>query len=518
MKTSVPNRPYSNDTQRPAATHRVVVTGLGAVTPLGFSPESMLESFRTGNAPFRASAVLPRAACCPVCHFDAATATRGWRHRRYLSRGGLFALASALEAAQDAGWGANAPEGAALITAAGPNLDIMADFPRAGHPLHNIAPTDSEKPGLDTLRPETFLSDTLPSATSRPGTLRPDTPQPGTLPSAASRPVPECASDTPHTAGLDHDGLDALWLLRWLPNTAASAIAQRLGIHGEGLVVGTACAAGLQALGEAYRRVRYGYAPCALAAAGDSRLSEGGMLGYARADALWRSKADTSGGITPDTGKENTADTSNGITANTANGIAATAMRPFDTSRSGFVPGEGGTALILETLESALARGATIYGEVLGFGATLDGGSLTAPDASARYAEKAVRLALTDAELAPGDIAWVAAHGTSTPRNDSAEALLLQQVYGAEARPPAVTALKSWTGHLASACGLAETAMLLIAARAGLMPHIRNLVAPCAGGIDFVTAPRAFPRGPGVIQSFGFGGQNAALVLQPYHA
>lgn len=437
-RMSRPHRPVTQPRH-----HRVVVTGAGYVTPLGCGAD-LATCFRDDSPPFTPSPTLQGAACCPVTGFDAAESTGHWRHRRYLSRGALFALASALLAAQDAGWDATAPDGTALVTAHGPNLDITADFPRCG---------------------------------------RHDTARGAKNDGAAGR----------DHAGLDHPDLDALWLLRWLPNTAASAIAQRLGIHGEGLVVGTACAAGLQALGEAFRRVRHGLAPAALVAGGDSRLSAGGMLGYARADALWRR---SKGAVTQDD--------------------ARCAMRPFDTARRGFVPGEGGAALVLETEESARERGARILGEVLGFAATLDGGSLTAPDSEARHAERAVRDAVADAGLTPEAITWVAAHGTSTPRGDAAEAGLLRRVFADAGHPPAVTALKSWTGHLASACGLVECALMLHAARAGVLPPVRNLSTPCVDGVDFVRGSRPFPDGPGIIESFGFGGQNAALVMMPY--
>jgi 3-oxoacyl-[acyl-carrier-protein] synthase II len=457
---------------------RVVISGMDCVTPLG-DDASLAAHLHHGTPPFMPAPVLPGAAWCPVNAFDPAQATDHWRHRRYLSRGGLFALASALGAARDAGWGASAPDGAALVTAHGPNLDITSDFPHCHCDVSGTGDTQGDAPS--------------PCATSTHGG-----------PTAACGVKGMNGVDGPDearhglsrdTAGLDHPGLDALWLLRWLPNTAASAIAQRLGIHGEGLVVGTACAAGLQALGEAYRRVRHGLAPTVLAAGGDSRLSAGGMLGYARADALWHSNARPA-----------------------SHAEALRAMRPFDAAHGGFVPGEGGAAFVLETEAAACARGATIHGEILGFGATLDGASLTAPDATAHHAECTVRKALDDAGLTPGDIAWVAAHGTSTPRGDAAEALLLQRVFTDAGHRPAVTALKSWTGHLASACGLAECALMLRAARCGVLPSIRNLDTPCspaAEGLDLVREPRPFPQGPGLIQSFGFGGQNAALIVMP---
>lgn len=282
----------------------------------------------------------------------------------------------------------------------------------------------------------------------------------------------------------DGEELDALWLLRWLPNTCTSALAQLLGIHGEGLVLGTACAAALQALGEGARRIRLGLADTVLVTAGDSRLSGGGMRGYAKAHAL-------SQGDNP-----------------------ATAMRPFDASRNGFVPGEGGAAFVLETLQAARRRHAPILAEILGFGASLDGGSLTAPEPSARHAEAAVRKALHDARLSPAAVDWISAHGTGTLLNDQCEASLLERVFAAADCHPSVTALKSWTGHLSSACGLVELAIMLAAARRNLLPPIRNLQSPCSEKLHFVHEARSLPGATGLLENFGFGGQNAALLVR----
>ncbi len=278
------------------------------------------------------------------------------------------------------------------------------------------------------------------------------------------------------------EALDALWLLRWLPNTANTALARFLGIHGEGLVLGTACASALQAIGEGFRRVRSGLSDAVLCVAGDSRLSSGGLLGYAKAHALSRHP------------------------------VPGEASRPFDEARDGFVPGEGGAAFVLEPLEAARARGAAVFAEVLGFGASLDGGALTAPDESARYAEAAVRAALADAGLGPEGVDWISAHGTGTPLNDRGEALLLERVFSG--RSPAVAALKSWIGHGSAACGGLELALMIACARAGRFPPIRNLGAPCSGRLDFALAPRPFPGPVGLLENFGFGGQNAALLVR----
>lgn len=447
---------------------RVVITGAGAFTPLGHTPQDMTRAIREGRSPFRHAPPLPGAACAPVPDFDAAAATGRWRHRRYLSRGGQLALAAALTATRQAGYACDndtggirgmggagdtgsatgdggtpplprLPDDTALVAASGPNMDVGADFPAACAPR---------------------------------------------------------TGDNAAISGLEHPDLDALWMLRWLPNTAASAVAMRCGVRGEGLVLGTACAASLQAVGEAARRVRWGLAPAALAVGGDSRLSEGGLLGYARAGAIQRD-------LDP-------------ADANAPHH----ACRPFDATRRGFVPGEGGAAFVLEPLEVALARGAAPLAEVLGMGAALDGHALTAPEPEARRAEAAVRGALAEACLSPADVHWVAAHGTGTALNDAAEIRLLERLFADAGHAPAVTAVKSWTGHCASACGAVELAVLLACAAGGFLPPVRNLTTPESARLDFVRQPRPLPTSGnnggsiGLLLNFGFGGQNAALVVR----
>ena len=281
----------------------------------------------------------------------------------------------------------------------------------------------------------------------------------------------------------DGNLLDALWLLRWLPNTALSALSRLLQIHGPGLAVGSACASALDALGEGMLRLRHGMAPACLVACGDSRLSSGGLMGYAKASTLSQE---------PD---------------------PLQASRPFDRQRSGFVPGEGGAAFLLETSAGAEARGAKVLGHLLGYAATTDAGSLTAPDPDGRHAEAAVRKAISDAGLDPSDIAWISAHGTGTALNAGIEARMLARVFP-DPKPP-VTALKSWTGHCASACGAVETALLWHASQIGILPRIRSLENPEPNDLRLVQGTHApFPKGPGLVENFGFGGQNAALVVE----
>jgi 3-oxoacyl-[acyl-carrier-protein] synthase II len=281
----------------------------------------------------------------------------------------------------------------------------------------------------------------------------------------------------------DRIDLSPLFLLRFLPNTAAAAIARLLAITGENLSIGNACAASTQAIGEAFRRIRHGYAPVALAVGGDSRLNSGALLAYKKANAL-----------------------------HIGSDCPTRAIRPFDNDRDGFVPGEGGAALVLEDLDHAIARNARIFAEVLGYGSSLDAGSLTDPDGDGRGALLAVNRALSEARLSPSQLELILAHGTGTLKNDRREAMLLHSLYPHSS--PAILALKSWIGHLASACGVVELAIVLSCLPHNLLPKVRNLSSPCVDSLGFVRDNHTLgcPNYT-LLESFGFGGQNAALAL-----
>lgn len=286
-----------------------------------------------------------------------------------------------------------------------------------------------------------------------------------------------------HRGSMDGEELAALWMLRFLPNTAASAIAQLAGIHGENGTITTACAASLQAVGEAYRKIKDGYLDMALAGGGDSRLHPGGILAYRKAQAL------CTGPLDPQQ-----------------------ASRPFDMDRKGFVPGEGGAFFILEELNHARSRGAAIQGELCGYGASMDGQTMTAPAADGVWAEKSILAAMAEAGIGAAGVELVCAHGTGTMLNDEMESALISRVFGGHG--PFVIALKSWIGHLAAACGAVELAIALACVDKGYLPEIRNLRRPCRGDINYVRSPQAASPGTVVIQNFGFGGQNCALVVK----
>lgn len=273
----------------------------------------------------------------------------------------------------------------------------------------------------------------------------------------------------------------ALWLLDYLPNTVTATMAEILGLHGENLTILTACAASTQALGQAFRAIATGLCDVALAGGGDSRLSAEGILAYKQAGVL------ASGFDRPEQ-----------------------ACRPFDQGRSGFAVGEGGAMFVLESLDHAQARKAPILAEIVGASSSLDGGSLTGPDPEGTAAARAVRQCL---KALGQDELCVLAHGTGTTLNDEVESRIL-----ATTAPGAIAiaAFKSRIGHLAAACGCAELALGLVCAEIGYFPAIANLENPCRPELPFMRTPMNLKPRNLLLQSFGFGGQNACLGVRPW--
>jgi 3-oxoacyl-[acyl-carrier-protein] synthase II len=268
-----------------------------------------------------------------------------------------------------------------------------------------------------------------------------------------------------------------------MANATAALVGIRHGLTGPNLAVSTACTTGAHAIGEAARMVRDGTAEVVVAGGTESCVSPVCMAAFTRMGAL------------------------------TKNPDPAVASRPFDDARDGFVMGEGAAFLVLETWERAVARGARIHGELLGYGLTCDAGHITAPAEDGSGARACIEMALADAGLEPGDIGHVNAHGTSTPLNDAAEAAALAKVFGPSAVP--VTSGKGVTGHLIGAAGSVEAVAALLAANRGLVPPTANHESSDLP-VDVVTGePRAVAPSPVLSTSFAFGGHNVALVLGP---
>jgi 3-oxoacyl-[acyl-carrier-protein] synthase II len=269
-----------------------------------------------------------------------------------------------------------------------------------------------------------------------------------------------------------------------MANATAAMISMGNGYRGPNLCIATACAAGTNAIGEAAHIIRYGGADAIIAGGSEMAITKVGMAAFARMGALSTRRDDP-----------------------------ARASRPFDASRDGFVMGEGAAFLVLEEYENAMTRGATIYGEILGYGRNADAHHITAPSPDGAGAIGCMEAAIADAQLTPGDIGHVNAHGTSTPLNDSAESQAIYKVFNGS--PPPVVSTKGVTGHCIGAAGAIECIAALLAATKGVVPPTANHVERGEGiEVDVVAgSPREVGVKPGLSNSFGFGGHNGSLVV-----
>lgn len=271
-----------------------------------------------------------------------------------------------------------------------------------------------------------------------------------------------------------------------LPSMSGGQIAIQLGIKGYNSTVSTACASATQAIGEAAEVLRRGDASIILTGGTEAPISEVGLAGFCVMRAM-----------------------------STLNEEPERASRPFDLERDGFVAGEGAAILVLETLENARARGARIYGEILGLGSSNDAYHLTAPPPDAGGAVRAMRWALRNAGVAPEAIDYINAHGTATPHNDAGETLAIKTVFGDYAYKVPISSNKSMIGHCLGAAGALEAVATLCTLNAGMIPPTINLNTPDpACDLDYVPhTARPATMQLALSNSFGFGGQNASLVI-----
>ena len=271
-----------------------------------------------------------------------------------------------------------------------------------------------------------------------------------------------------------------------MPNGAAAAVAMRFGLTGPNYAVSSACATGAHAITEATRLIRQGAADVMLAGGTEAAITPLAVAAFARMGALSRRNDDP-----------------------------ARASRPFDAERDGFVFGEGAGVLVLESRDSAERRGATILARVLGTSATCDAFHVTQPDPEGRGAQSAMELALDDAGMTPDRVDYVNAHGTSTPFNDRIETEAIKNALGVEAKRVAVSSNKSQLGHLLGAAGAVEAAISVLALHHQVIPATINYESEDPDcDLDYVTdGPRGQPIAVALSNSFGFGGQNACLVL-----
>jgi 3-oxoacyl-[acyl-carrier-protein] synthase II len=266
-----------------------------------------------------------------------------------------------------------------------------------------------------------------------------------------------------------------------MPNAPGAAISMRYGLRGPNETITTACAASTHAIGYAARLISWGMCDAVVTGGAESAGCEIAVASFGNMTAL-----STSG-----------------------------SSRPFDVDRDGFVLGEGAAVLILEEWSAAERRGATIVGEVLGAGSNADAHHITAPAPGGVGAIACMRLALDDAELEPGDIGHVNAHGTSTPLNDAAEAAAVTEVFGERAVP--VTSTKGVTGHALGAAGALEAiAMLLAIEHRSIPPTAGTITIDPEFTIDLVVGSgRSWTPGPSISNSLGFGGHNGSIIIGP---
>ncbi len=281
--------------------------------------------------------------------------------------------------------------------------------------------------------------------------------------------------------------VSALMVPMMMPNAAAGQIAIRYGIHGMATSLASACATGTNAIGEATELIRRGTAEVMICGGSESVVHPLSMAALANMGAV-----------------------------STRNEEPQRASRPFDAQRDGFVMGEGAAVLILEKLEHAQARGARIYAEVAGYGASSDAFHITAPDEDGTGAALSMEAALQDAGLHAAEIDYINAHGTGTPLNDRTETLAIHRIFGEHARKVPVSSTKSMIGHLLGAAGAVEAIACIKALETGSIHPTVNYEYPdpeC--DLDYVPdrARQTHPR-TALSNSFGFGGHNATLIFR----
>lgn len=405
---------------------RVVVTGLGAVTPIGMSARASWEAAcagKSGVAPitlYDTSGQRVKLAC-EVKGFEPEAFIEK-RDARKMDRFTQFAVAAAKQAVEDSG------------------LDVSQEDPyRCG------VIVSSGIGGLDTLQKECLKGEEK-----------------------------------------GYDRISPFFIPMTITNIAAGQIAIKYGLKGMCSCVVSACAGGGNAIGDAFRNIRDGYAEVMVTGGAEATVTSFAMGGFTSMRAL------------------------------SSCGDPERASIPFDKERSGFVMGEGAGILVLEEYGHAAARGAKIYGEVAGYGATCDAYHITAPAPGGAGSAESLRLAIRDAGICPEQVGYINAHGTSTPPNDLSETTAIKEVFGAHAYKLAVSSTKSMTGHMLGAAGAVEAIFSILALKDGFIPPTINYRVPdeeC--DLDYV--PNEGRRADityAMSNSLGFGGHNTSLVFK----
>ncbi len=275
----------------------------------------------------------------------------------------------------------------------------------------------------------------------------------------------------------------------FIADIAAGIVSMQFNAKGPNYATVSACATSAHAIGDAFRTIQYGDADIMITGGAEATVTPMAIGGFANMKAL-----------------------------SERNDSPETASRPFDATRDGFVMGEGAGILILEELEHALKRGATIYAELVGYGATGDAYHLTAPAPDGEGAQRAMKRALKDAGLQPNEIQYINAHGTSTPANDLNETRAIQAVFGDAANDINVSSTKSMTGHMLGAAGAVEAVISAMVVREGVIPPTINYQNPDPELRLNYTPNEAVKRSVDAVlsNSFGFGGHNTTLAIKRF--
>jgi 3-oxoacyl-[acyl-carrier-protein] synthase II len=273
-------------------------------------------------------------------------------------------------------------------------------------------------------------------------------------------------------------------------NLASGQIAIRVGAKGPNSCAVTACATGNHCIGDAYRIIQRGEADVMIAGGTEAAITPLGVAGFAASRAL-----------------------------STRNDQPAQACRPFERDRDGFVLGEGAGIVVLESLDHARRRGASIYAELVGYGATADAYHITAPSEDGEGAARCMRLALEEAHIAPSEVGYINAHATSTSA-DAVETMAVKRAFGDAARRIPISSTKSMTGHLLGAAGGIEAVFTVLAMTKGVLPPTINLEQPDpACDLDYIpNVARQSRVDVALSNSFGFGGTNACLLFRRHEA
>lgn len=275
-----------------------------------------------------------------------------------------------------------------------------------------------------------------------------------------------------------------------IPDMATGQVSIYLGAKGVNSCTVTACATGTNSIGDAFKVIQRGDADAMIAGGAEAPITQMSVAGFC---------ANTALSTNPDPN---------------------TASRPFDLNRDGFVIGEGAGVIVLEELEHAINRGAKIYAEIVGYGSTGDAYHITAPAPGGEGGVRAMNIAIQDAGLAPEEIDYINAHGTSTPYNDKYETMAVKEVFGDHAYNLAISSTKSMTGHLLGAAGGVEAIFSVLAIKDSILPPTINYETPDPDcDLDYVVNESRKKEINAVISnSLGFGGHNATIVFKKYHA